>query len=278
LTGGTQVTNASGVATVGGWTLGAVGRNTLTATAGSLAPVTFTATANLRAACSVLTPHTIGTPSSGDLSTSDCRLSYGAYVDLFSTTVSPAGAYVFNETAPSFDAFLRLYGPGDSLIAQNDDDPSSTSLDSRIKALLPSATYQLGVSSYGAGETGNYTLSSAQTSEAITGCEEVFVVRGVSTDQNLETTDCLYGGFYDDDMYIFLQAGQTVTISMNSTALDASLELWNFNGMVASNDDMTPGITTDAQIVYTAPASAYYLIVPTSHLMGATGAYTLTIQ
>ncbi|MEP7001494.1 MAG: Ig-like domain-containing protein, partial [bacterium] len=43
--GGAQVTNASGVATVGGWTLGAAGLNTLTASVGTLVPTTFTATA-----------------------------------------------------------------------------------------------------------------------------------------------------------------------------------------------------------------------------------------
>src|SRR5205807_977383 len=47
VTGGSQMTNASGVATVGSWTLSATaGSNTLTATSGSLSgsPVTFTAT------------------------------------------------------------------------------------------------------------------------------------------------------------------------------------------------------------------------------------------
>jgi adhesin/invasin len=45
VTGGSATTNASGIATVGSWTLGTtVGANTLTATAGSLASVTFTAT------------------------------------------------------------------------------------------------------------------------------------------------------------------------------------------------------------------------------------------
>ena len=45
VTGGSATTNASGIATVGSWTLGTtIGANTLTATAGSLAPVTFTAT------------------------------------------------------------------------------------------------------------------------------------------------------------------------------------------------------------------------------------------
>jgi adhesin/invasin len=51
--GGTQPTNASGIATVGSWTLGtAIGSNTLTATAAGLSgsPVTFTATGTAGAA------------------------------------------------------------------------------------------------------------------------------------------------------------------------------------------------------------------------------------
>src|SRR5205823_1101868 len=47
ITGGSQTTNGSGIATVGSWTLSATaGSNTLTATSGSLtgSPVTFTAT------------------------------------------------------------------------------------------------------------------------------------------------------------------------------------------------------------------------------------------
>jgi hypothetical protein len=45
VTGGTQTTNTAGVATVGGWTLETTaGVNTLTATAGSLPVITFTAT------------------------------------------------------------------------------------------------------------------------------------------------------------------------------------------------------------------------------------------
>jgi adhesin/invasin len=46
VTGGSATTNASGIATVGSWTLGAAGTNTLTATVAALTPVTFTATAS----------------------------------------------------------------------------------------------------------------------------------------------------------------------------------------------------------------------------------------
>ncbi|MES2179726.1 MAG: cohesin domain-containing protein [Gemmatimonadota bacterium] len=45
VTGSTQVTNASGIATVGSWNLGAAGVNTLNATAAGLPAVVFTATA-----------------------------------------------------------------------------------------------------------------------------------------------------------------------------------------------------------------------------------------
>jgi adhesin/invasin len=56
ITGGSQTTNASGVATVGSWTLGTtMGANTLSATSGSLAgsPITFSATGTAGAATQI---------------------------------------------------------------------------------------------------------------------------------------------------------------------------------------------------------------------------------
>src|SRR5204863_1032269 len=56
ITGGSQTTNGSGIATVGSWTLSATaGSNTLTATSGSLSgsPVTFTATGTVGAAAAI---------------------------------------------------------------------------------------------------------------------------------------------------------------------------------------------------------------------------------
>src|SRR5205823_6561223 len=56
VTGRTQTTNGSGMATVGSWTLSATaGSNTLTATSGSLtgSPVTFTATGTAGAAATI---------------------------------------------------------------------------------------------------------------------------------------------------------------------------------------------------------------------------------
>src|SRR5438477_7498389 len=56
ITGGSQTTNASGVATVGSWTLSpTAGQNTLTASSGTLSgsPVTFSATGTVGAAATI---------------------------------------------------------------------------------------------------------------------------------------------------------------------------------------------------------------------------------
>jgi len=55
LAGGTQLTNAAGIATVGSWTLGTIaGPNTLTANAAGVTPVVFTATGLAGAATQIV--------------------------------------------------------------------------------------------------------------------------------------------------------------------------------------------------------------------------------
>jgi len=274
LTVASAVTDASGIATVGSWTLGStLGLNTVAATAGSLPPVTFTATAV--DPCTLTTPHTIGSTTNGELSTSDCLLADGSYVDFYTTSVATAGAYLFNQASTTIDTYLALLSSGGILIAFNDD---ATSTNSTIKALLPAASYNLAANSFFPSEIGSYTLSSASAPSTITSCEEVFVVRDVSTAQTLQTSDCLTSGFYSDDMLIFLREGQAVTISMVSTEFDAFLELFDGTATrVAFNDDADTA-TDNAQIVYTPTADGFFLIAPTSTVAGATGAYTLTIQ
>jgi hypothetical protein len=66
VTGGLANTNASGIATVGSWKLGgAIGANTLTATAGSLTAVTFTATGTVGSASQVNITNTAPTLAAG---------------------------------------------------------------------------------------------------------------------------------------------------------------------------------------------------------------------
>jgi len=275
VTGGTATSNSSGLATVGSWTLGTLGTNTLTATAVGAPSVTFTATATW---CSVSTVHTIGTTSNGTLSTSDCRFADGSYVDFYSTTVSTASAYLFTQSASSFDTYLLLLAADQTPIAENND-ASATTSNSAIKALLPSDNYILAANSRGPGATGSYALSSSTTSVTVTNCETVYIVRGLTTTQNVSTTDCVEAGpYYSDRYFIYLKAGQSLTVTMSSTAVDSWLELYDSGGnLVAVNDDRDEA-TFDARIVYTPPVAGYYRIFARTNSSGETGSYSLTIQ
>ena len=282
VTGGTTTTNGFGIATVGSWTLGSAGTNTLTATAQGLPPVTFTATAQPNL-CSITTPHTFGSTTNGALSTTDCQLSDGTYIDFYSVTLPQADAYVFHQAA-SYDTYMYLDASDGTPIAENDDESDGVT-NSLIKALLPPGTYVIGANSFDANVFGNYSISSSTAPTNVGNCEVVFTVKGVSTNQNIEATDCPWPSTaaptqYADIYYIFLKTGQQLTVSMSSATIDSGLELFRLDNpatRVAVNEDKDT-TTKDAQIVYTATATNYYAIIARTGPNLQTGAYTLQIQ
>jgi hypothetical protein len=222
-------------------------------------------------------PHALGANTPGALTTSDCTLSDGSYIDYYVTTLT-AGAYVFNQTSTEFDTYLFLLSPDRFLIAFNDDDPQlSTSTNSLIKAILPAGDFVLGANAY-PGSLGAYSLISAASTPGVTGCEDVFVVKGTSTTQALETTDCPVTNSYADNYLIALTAGQSITVTMSSSAVDSFLALYYVNGRVLFNDNQSP-TSNDAQFTYTATVSDIFVIsAQSAGGTAATGAYTLTVQ
>jgi hypothetical protein len=291
ISGGSAATNSAGIATVGSWTLGATpGLNTLTASATGLPSVTFTAmgTRDPLVCAQAVVTHAFGTTTNGALDLADC-LSDAVYTDLYSTTLSAEGAYVFKVSA-TFDAFLyvgasNLLNDFDGgLIGFNNNESGGTT-NSAIKALLPAGSYVLEVTSWNWGEMGAYSLSSETASPEVSGCEAIYVVRGVSTTQNIFTTDCLRtnGPTYADQYLIYLQAGRNVNLSMSSAAVDSFLELLLVDPItgvrtpVASNDNVDTSGTKDARLFYTPTVSGTYVILASTTLDGQTGAYTLAI-
>jgi len=275
VTGATATSNASGVATVGSWTLGTgAGKNTLSAQTGTLPAVTFNV-------CGTAS-HTLGSTTNDQLSSSDCQLSDGSFVDFYSVTIPTGGTYIFNQTSATFDTYLALLTSANVLIGTNDD-YLSTSTDSRLKVIVPPGSYFIGANSFDAGALGSYSLSSAASTSEVGNCEDVFVVPGIVTQQNLATTDCSTSGFFSDEYVVFLSPGQSVTVGMSSSTLDSYVELRTSGGtVVASNDDID-GTTKDARITYTVPntgtsTGGFFIIAAASRVAAATGAYTLSVQ
>jgi hypothetical protein len=281
ITGATAVTNAAGVATVGSWTLGnSVGVNSLSATVTGLPSVTFTAGA-ISAVCTVRSTHTFGTSSSGTFSSDDCQLPDGSFVDFYTTSVPQAGAYFFRESA-AFDTYLLLAMPDGTTIGENDDE-LETGTNSGIKALLPAGNYLLGESTFAPNVMGDYTITSTTAPTDVANCELVFVVKNITTTQNIATTDCNLANagatpIYSDRYFIFLKAGTSVTINMTSTTLDSFLQLVRFDGLVMAENDNIDATTKDSRITFTVTQTNYYAIFTRSVPTKAVGAYTLTIQ
>ncbi len=189
VTGATAVTNVGGVATVGSWTLGnSPGVNSLSATVTGLPSVTFTAGVTGSSFCTVRSTHTFGTSSSGTISSSDCQFADGSFVDFYTTSVPQAGAYLFRQSA-IFDTHLLLAMPDGTTIGENDDEVE-TGTNSGIKALLPGGDYLLSPGTFSPGVTGDYTISSTTAPTDVAGCEQVFVVKNITTTQNIASTDC----------------------------------------------------------------------------------------
>jgi hypothetical protein len=279
VTGGNATTNSAGIATVGSWTVGAMaGQNTLNATTGSLPAVTFTANGSDPCATTFVA-HTVGSTTNGELSSSDCAFPDGSFVDFYTINIPTAGTYIFTQSSTTFDTYLLLYSADSVLVGLNDDIDLGVNQNSRIKQLLPAGNFIIGANAYDSAAVGAYTLTSAATTDQVTNCENAFVVRGISSAQTLQPTDCTLNGIYGDEYIIVLTAGQPVTISMNSTDVDSYLEIHADGNLtiLASNDDANSS-TKNATVVFTPTVTDFYIITARSTSAGVTGAYTLSVQ
>ncbi len=246
----------------------------VTATVAGLPPATFTA-------AGVFTPYALGQIATDALAPSDCGGDPGPFFDVYVLTLPAPQAFTASLTSAAFDAFLGLIDTS-WLVADNDDSADGTGgTNAFLKLIAGGGTYGFVVaSSSSAGETGAYTFATQATPVAADGCLfDLFVTRGITTNQEIATTDCLdaSGPFYFDVYVITLKAGETITITESSTAFDAELFLC-FDTCFASDDNSGGG--TNARITHQAPLgqNQQFVIVPATKSPGETGPYTLTIE
>lgn len=277
VTGATATTGAAGIATVGSWTLGpAAGQNTLTASVAGVPPVTFNATGTVGDPCTTSVTYTLGSTVNGSLSTTDCRLSTGEYLDFYDTTLPSAQAVSFNMNSTQVNSWLELYDAAGNLVGFNDNGSASTN-NAALRVFAPSGSYFLAASSLAAGETGAYELASG----GITGnnnCAMYWVVPGVTIAGTVATTDCNSDGYLSDTYLVILRPGQTLTVRMQSTAVDSYLGLYDINGnLVKSDDDGAGGNNALLTHTYTGTGTTLFFIDAGTYDRGETGAYTLTV-
>jgi hypothetical protein len=104
---------------------------------------------------------TLACPSSstsGEITTDDCRLDDGSYLDLIQFHGTAGQTVTIDMTSTAFDTYLYLLDPTPAVVAKDDDFGDTTN--SRITFTLPtSGTWTIGATSLLANQVGAYTLT-----------------------------------------------------------------------------------------------------------------------
>jgi hypothetical protein len=100
------------------------------------------------------------TTASGAIANSDCRFTDGTFADAYTFTLTAVSTVTIDLKSPdaSMDAYMYLYFANGKIIAF-DDDGGAAGFDSQLVRTLSPGTYTIWANTYGAGATGNYTVS-----------------------------------------------------------------------------------------------------------------------
>jgi len=287
---GVTVTWASGDATVSPLTsttyangetashlsLGAAGAVIVTATVAGLAPATFNETAV--DPCTWRHALSIGQSVSGLLHQYDCVTQGAFFIDYYRLPVSgPQQTLLITMGSDAFFTGLLVSNTSGRTVGFESGNGPTYLSNSHIKIVATGGEYVIGALSDFSGGSGPYVLAAAETPSSEENCDDVWLTRGVTTQQVLSTTDCAEAGStYGDEFPIDLHQGETLDVTETTTAFGALLQLYrlrsNSDTLVASDDSVG-----GTHLSFTADSTAFYVLVATTMTLGGQGAYTLTL-
>jgi hypothetical protein len=225
---------------------------------------------------------TIGN-SSGQLGTGDAQLATGEFQDTWEFQGRQGQTVRISLNSSEFDTYLMVRGPAGT--SADNDDRGEGDLNSEVVVTFPvDATYQIVVTSYQAGEVGNYVLNLAETTGGSVPTAgggspgEMSVAAGATVQGSLASGDStLNSGEFADTWTYEGSAGERLTINMSSSDFDTYLMLRSNVGLNEDNDDIVAG-NTDSTLSVTLPAAGTYRIIATSYSPGDSGNYTLALS
>lgn len=245
VTGGSATTDASGTATVGGWTLGVQpGTQSLRATSGSLS-AQFTASASLPTGC-VAAPYAIGATIPGAWAAGDCANSTrwaaaGAVYDQYELKLDAQRNVRFELTGAAGRSLRIRRADAEDFVGLPLSGPFTTVEGNTLitRHLLEAGDYVLEVQAP-ASTTGEYTLTSAIDDSDIV-CRPVVQATIGTTFQGAlnPATDCespVAPGTYEDWVVLPLKTGDKFRITLTTTTMPP--------GFVLRDDRLGPASPT----------------------------------
>ncbi|PCI73832.1 MAG: hypothetical protein COB20_15775 [SAR86 cluster bacterium] len=203
----------------------------------------------------------------------------GEYYDSYDFEGRPGQSVTLDLRSDDFDTYLILRQPNGEALANDDTDGSN----SRIEVILSEAgNYEVVVSSFAGGETGEYRLNIAEITDQSGGASsEVATVSlrlGDSVTGDLVDGDQVSENDGFQDSYFFTgNSGETIVVDLTATDFDTVLSLQTPAGELFENDDYQ-GSTDQSQLQLTLQESGRYRILVSSYSSGETGGYQLAVR
>lgn len=216
----------------------------------------------------------------GQLASGDDTMRSGEYADAYTFEAVPGQHARLDVSSSDFDTYLMLLGPGE--IRQENDDVEGAPGHSIIEMdLTEVGTYNIIVTSYATGETGNYELT-IDVGEAEAGPRpqrDVQTIQmGGSSSGRLEEGDAQLEGGKFRDLFVFDGSeGQNIILEMTSSDFDTYLGLIFPSEEFLENDDFE-GDMTRSRLELTLAETGRYRVVATSYESDMSGAYNITLS
>ncbi len=214
----------------------------------------------------------------GRLAEGDETLETGEFYDLYTFQGQAGQTAVVTLTAEDFDTYLIMTGDGQDW--QNDDWEGSLDV-SRLEITLPAdGQYAVSVTSYAAGETGDYVLNIELDGDA-----EPTPEPEPNDTESLQTARGeLDGDDSQGDTRSYFEthtfegtAGQQAAVFLTSPDFDTYLKVESPAGELWENDDYE-GSLERSRVAFQLPEDGTYTVTVTSFAPQETGEYTLQIQ
>jgi hypothetical protein len=226
----------------------------------------------------------IGDTREAALTGEDYQNHRGRHVDYYAFEGEAGQRLDLHLNSRGFDTVLALEGP-DGFVVRNDDDATAgeATLNSRVVVTLPaSGAYRILVTSYGTGETGDYTLATglnrdgAADTEAAGGDAQPLQFDQTITDTLGKEDDTLSSGEYLQRYSFEGRRGQPVTIDLSSEDFDTYLILRTPSGEQIDIDDT--GESLNSRFERVLDEDGLYSLIATTYAPGATGEFRLALS
>lgn len=251
------------------------------------ASISALALAAATAAAAQTSPISVGGRVTGALDDSDRTMGSGEeayrYED-FTFTAREGQRLEAILRAADFDAYLEVYGPGESDDAiATDDDGLGEGTDSRLRFTASEAgTYRLRARSLSGTDGGPFTLSLTQRAAPPRAPRPQGIRLGADVDGELNARDPeSEDGARYDGYSVRLSAGQRIQIRLESDDFDPLVRIGRMNRgafeeLAANDDDSSGGL--NSRLIFTAPSAGEYVIRAEGLGVDATGDYTLKLE